>query len=75
MQTDPELLDEVRDPIAEDEVEVVETAEVNERLDGEENVSNEGREDSDPLGDAAELEPGDESEVTIADAEGPETET
>lgn len=74
MATDPESLDEVRDPIAEDEVEVVETGDLNEREEGEQTVSRESESDGDQLGEIEPKSP-DETEVTIEDAEGPETDT
>lgn len=74
MATDPESLDEVRDPIAEDEVEVVETGDVNAREEGEERVSHEDESDVDGLEDVEPDSP-DETEVAIEEAEGPETDT
>jgi hypothetical protein len=74
MSTDPESLDEVRDPIAEDEVEVVETGDLNEREEGEETVAREDDSDVDPLEDP-EPDSLDETEVTIDEADGPETNT
>jgi len=75
MSTDPESLDEVRDPIAEGEVEVVETGDLNERSEGEETVTHESRPDSDAIGKALDAESGDETEVTIEQADGPESDT
>jgi hypothetical protein len=71
MYTDPELLDEVRDPIAEDETEIVETAEENERTEGEERVDDSAESDEDRLAEDTE----ESDEVSIAAAEGPETDT
>lgn len=74
MATDPEAFDEVRDPIAEDEIDVVETGDANAREEGEETVSHEDESDVDRIEDVKPDSP-DETEVTIEEAEGPETDT
>lgn len=73
MQTDPELLDEVRDPIAEDETDVVETGEENDREEGEERIDHAPEENVNALDER----PADESadEIGVTEAEGPESDT
>jgi hypothetical protein len=72
MPTDPEQLDEVRDPIAEDETEVVETGDESRRAEGEEMAT---ADDSkvDESRETAE-QPADD-EITISEAEGEESDT
>jgi hypothetical protein len=75
MATDPEALNEVLDPIAEDEVEVVETGDVNERTEGEESVVASNDAVDVESSDQQALEARDDSEVTIEKADGMETDT
>ena len=72
MPTDPESLDEVRDPIAEDEIEVVETGDESRRAEGEETITTDN---TNVNGSRESSEDTAEGEVTISEAEGEEADT